>query len=423
MSANTETCANRDKSECGYNEFRRLRYFHGMLLDEKDFREEQQYHANKRRLLNRMLHGSGVVCGLELRGRKGKKSIQVTPGLALDCSGNEIWVPKDLKIDLASLLPPKNKPKGEPACKPVDEKDSLKTYYIGIRYDERPTNPVSVYLPSGDCEERTCENSRWKEGYCVEVVECCYDTETPGLLTNLCDCEGTGPFDKEKFYDPCGKCPKDPSEIKTQGQTTPNPEDVKKWCECVVLEEAFEKSVPCPECCSCDHPCHVILGQIKVDPESGELETVCMNECRRYVLTGRLVQQLALRIFSGAEDRLQVKVGNADPVNVLNEGEKFADLIYNPLKAVYRWLTYRFQGGDFRFLDCEKKGPAQGGSDLQKKVDELSSQLTFARQDFSARLNLVTKELSDRLDKIQVPPLADNQAPADKDTSKTKKDK
>src|SRR5688572_23700344 len=101
MSAKTETCANKDKSACDYNEFRRLRYFHGMLLDEKDFREEQQYHAGKRRLLNRMLHGSGVVCGLGLKGKKDTRWIEISSGLALDCSGNEIWVPKKKQIDLA----------------------------------------------------------------------------------------------------------------------------------------------------------------------------------------------------------------------------------------------------------------------------------------------------------------------------------
>ena len=448
MSANTETCANSDKSECGYNEFRRLRYFHGMLLDEKDFREEQQYHANKRRLLNRMLHGSGVVCGLELRGTKGKKSIQVTPGLALDCSGNEIWVAKDLKIDLTSLLPPKNKPKGGTGCKEVDEQDPIKTYYIGIRYDEKPTSPVSVYLPSGDCEERTCENSRWKEGYCVEVVECCYDPETDGLLKTICKCAKKDPLDKQKYSDPCFKCGKDPSEPNNQGGQ-PKPEDVQKYCECVVVEESFERSVPCPACCSCDHACHVILGQIRVDPVSGELQTVCMNECRRYVLTGRLVQQVLLRIVGGSGDRLQVKIGNNQPVNVLEEGETFSDLVYNPIKAVYRWLKYRFQGGRFIFLDCDKKLPEQpqpGTQDFptRKEVEEkfftrqdVEEKLAAQRQEITNSIATIQKDLlakqKDILDKIQKagPPAPQDAAATDatatdttaKDTTKSKKDK
>jgi hypothetical protein len=429
MSANNETCANKDKSVCDYNEFRRLRYFHGMLLDEKDFREEQQYHASKRRLLNRMLHGSGVVCGLELKGKKGKRGIQITPGLALDCSGNEIWVSKDLKIDLASLLPPKNKPKSESDCRPVDEKDDLKTYYIGIRYDEKPTSPVSVYLPSGDCEERTCENSRWKEGYCVEIVECCSETETPGLLANLCDCDGNGSLDKEKYKDPCAKCGPDPNETKDKGAAAQqDPARGKEWCECMVLEEFCEKSVACPECCSCDQPCYVILGQIKIDPENCVLETVCMNECRRYVLTGRLVQQVLLRIVGGAEDRFQVKVGN--DIIKLKDGEKFSDYIYNPIKAICYWLFYRSKKGDFNLLPCDKQQPEPtGGTFVRQK--ELDEKLSAQRREFTNLLAVQQKQnkelqnaLFDRIEKMK--PLAATDIPvtAEKEGSKqTKKEK
>ena len=393
MSANTETCAKNEKSECGYNEFRRLKYFHGMLLDEKDFREEQDYHAKKRRLLNRMLHGSGVVCGLELRGRKNKQSIQVTPGLALDCSGNEIYVSKDLKIDLATLLPPKDKPKGPPACRPEDEEANLKTYYIGIRYEEKPTNPVSVYLPSGDCEERTCENSRWKEGYCVEIVECCYDEEKPGLLKNLCDCEGNGSLDQEKYKDPCGKCGEAPrSETKDKAAAAEvDPARAKEWCQCMVFEEFCEQSVPCPGCCTCDHPCHVILGQIKIDPNTGLLATVCMNECRRYVLTGRMVQQVALRIVSGAEERFEIKIPGEDPVKLVG---KFADYIYNPIKALCFWLFYHRKKASFGFLGCDGK-PGQAETEVKMlfiKQEEIKNQIATAQRDhqeITKRLNLI----------------------------------
>ncbi|HET9531898.1 MAG TPA: hypothetical protein VFQ92_16180, partial [Blastocatellia bacterium] len=164
--------AKKEKSVCDYNEFRRPRYFHGMLLDDKDFLAEQGYHAGKRRLLNRMLHGSGVVCGLDLNGKKGAQWIEVTSGLALDCCGNEIWVNKSRRFDLAQLLPAEKLPPDKAICKEPEEGDELKQYYIGIRYDEKGTDPVSVYLPGAGCEERTCENSRVKEGYCIEIAEC-----------------------------------------------------------------------------------------------------------------------------------------------------------------------------------------------------------------------------------------------------------
>src|SRR5215213_3671914 len=274
MSANTEKCGDNDQSVCDYNEFRRLRFFNGMLLADKDFRAEQEYHAGKRRLLNRMLHGSGVVCGLDVSGKKDSQWIEITSGLALDCSGNEIWIPKTQRVDLTSLLPPKKKPRGEPECRPENEKDELKTYYIGIRYEEKSTNPVSVYLPSGSCEETTCENSQYKEGFCIEIVECCLEKPSPGLIKALCDCEtGDQPQPREAGCGECGPPPPKPGPEQSGQQAT---QAAKDWCKCVRLEEFCEKSVPCPECCSCEKPCYVILGQIKVN-DKYRVQSVCIN--------------------------------------------------------------------------------------------------------------------------------------------------
>jgi len=338
MSANTEKCADKDKAVCDYNEFRRLRYFHGMLLDDKAFRAEQQYHAGKRRMLNRMLHGSGVVCGLDLKSKKDARWIEVTSGFALDCSGNEIWVNKSQHIDLASLLPPKDKPKGD-NCKPVPDEGDLKTYYIGIRYEEKPTDPVSVYLPSATCEERTCENSRYKEGFCIEVVDCCPDDVKPGLLRKFCDCE-TGKADLDPLGDLCGKCGEMPKKDALGDQTgrTTQREKMEVWCKCVQLEEFCERSVECPECCSCDKPCYVVLGQIKV--RDCKIVSVCMNECRRYVLTGRMVQHMLLGVFAGSEEFFYV------------DGQKIPDIgefVNNPIKA----LCWALQN-----LNLENLGPA-----------------------------------------------------------------
>jgi hypothetical protein len=347
MSANTETCANNDKSYCDYNEFRRLKYFHGMLLDEKDFRAEQQYHTGKRRFLNRMLHGSGVVCGLELDGEKGKSWIKITPGLAFDCSGNEIWVEKDLQIDLASLLPPKDKGKAKGECRPEDEKDGLRTYYIGICYQEKPTTPVSVYLPSGGCEERSCENSQWKEGYCVQLVDCCPEKLNPGVLVEWCKCKGSTP-PKGKYKDLCGKCnkPPEPADPKQPGQTVEN----EAYCRCLVVENFCESSVPCPECGSCDESCFVILGQIKIDKDKVVLEKLCMNECRRYVLTGRMVQQILVRMLSGASGLFNMRLGDKKE----KLPENLEEFIYNPFKALCWWLPFKLQGGQFEWLNCEE---------------------------------------------------------------------
>ncbi|MBP5410850.1 MAG: hypothetical protein J6Y26_02955, partial [Lachnospiraceae bacterium] len=46
--------------------FERTKYYYGMLLSVDDFNAEQRYMNDKRRLVNRLIHGMGVVCGLNV---------------------------------------------------------------------------------------------------------------------------------------------------------------------------------------------------------------------------------------------------------------------------------------------------------------------------------------------------------------------
>lgn len=77
---------------------RRPHYFAGRLLSAEDLQAEQAYQQGKRRLLNRFLHGAGIVRGLEaeLQG----DTVHVQPGLALDCAGREIVVPEPTTLPL-----------------------------------------------------------------------------------------------------------------------------------------------------------------------------------------------------------------------------------------------------------------------------------------------------------------------------------
>jgi hypothetical protein len=345
--------ANKDKSECGYNEFGRLRYFHGMLLDDKDFTAEQEYHNKKRRFLNRMLHGSGVVCGLEFNGKKDGQWIEVTSGLALDCSGNEIWVPRNTRIELATLLPPKDKGKNYSECE-EEELPKPNTYYIGIRYEEKPSNPVSVYLPSGSCEERTCENSRYKEGFCIEVVPCCREKYDDGLLKKFCEC-------------PTEFQPKDDDLTLCSGCGGLQNQDL---CKCLELEKFCEQSVPCPECCSCDKPCHVVLGKIEVN-EKGRLVSACINECRSYVLTGRLLQHMLLGVFAGSENYFYMDV-NGQKNYLPNVGE----LAHNPIKALCWFLQHTLiEKGTWTATDCGKEKERKDSPTLENQVTQMQAQM------------------------------------------------
>jgi hypothetical protein len=75
---------------CSVPDFERNNYFHGKMLSARDLRKEQEYFNEKRRLINRMILGWGIVCGLEVCLEDA--CLIVKPGLALDCCGRELLV-------------------------------------------------------------------------------------------------------------------------------------------------------------------------------------------------------------------------------------------------------------------------------------------------------------------------------------------
>jgi beta-glucanase (GH16 family) len=74
------------------SDFERIRYTTGMLLTADEFAIEQAYHVERRRLLNRMLHGAGVISGLDVTGGDDDGTVTVAPGFALDGWGREILI-------------------------------------------------------------------------------------------------------------------------------------------------------------------------------------------------------------------------------------------------------------------------------------------------------------------------------------------
>ena len=71
--------------------FNRNRYYKGKMLTSLDFEAEQLYMNNKRRFINQMLGGSGIVCGLNVISLD-DLSIMIESGVAVDDAGREIVV-------------------------------------------------------------------------------------------------------------------------------------------------------------------------------------------------------------------------------------------------------------------------------------------------------------------------------------------
>lgn len=83
-------------------QFERPHFFTGQLLTADDLAQEQDYYRGKFRLHNRFLHGWGIVSGLSVSVDGGTTAV-VSPGLAIDCAGNELVLDSREQLLLAGL--------------------------------------------------------------------------------------------------------------------------------------------------------------------------------------------------------------------------------------------------------------------------------------------------------------------------------
>ena len=89
--------------DCKLNTHNRVRFFAGQLLSSEDFAHEQNYLNSKRHLINKLINGTGVVCGLDLQivdQSSENLVIRIGSGLAIDCCGREIIVENSKDIPL-----------------------------------------------------------------------------------------------------------------------------------------------------------------------------------------------------------------------------------------------------------------------------------------------------------------------------------
>lgn len=134
-----------------YKRLRRNRYFDGKMLSAEDFEREQEYNLDRHRRNNRFLHGWGIVDGLGISIEQGK-TVVVSPGLAIDCAGNEIVVEAEERLPITA---------------------SAHRLYVVIRYQEIPVDPEPRI--AGKLDESATEFSRILESACIELA-----SEDPG---------------------------------------------------------------------------------------------------------------------------------------------------------------------------------------------------------------------------------------------------
>lgn len=137
-----------------YFPFERNRYYYGKLLSVEDFQREQAYMNRKRRLLNRLLYGDGILCGMQVI-QVDEESISIEMGAALDDLGREIIIEQPVIKRLSVIDGFKEH------C--MEEED--KSLYLCISYQENAAEPVYSLGGGYNDEGKQQEFNIWREGY------------------------------------------------------------------------------------------------------------------------------------------------------------------------------------------------------------------------------------------------------------------
>jgi hypothetical protein len=128
----------------------------GMLLRAEDLDLLKDYTRDLSRLMFRSLFGCGVVCGLVVKvyGDCGMVIVEVGSGLAIACSGDPIYVPKDVKFPLHD------------DCDDVSEGEQV---WIMLCGKEKCCGPRTSICAS-DEDDSPVECTREKDWYEIRVV-------------------------------------------------------------------------------------------------------------------------------------------------------------------------------------------------------------------------------------------------------------
>lgn len=136
----------------------RNRYFTGKYMAPRDFMADPDYLLARHRLHNRLLHGWGIVCGLQVRRHPrpecADRWVRVKAGIAVDCLGRELVLHKDEPVELPAPVAP------------GDERE----FFICLAYTECPIEYVPVLYHDNGCKPDRAEANRVREVATVRVL-------------------------------------------------------------------------------------------------------------------------------------------------------------------------------------------------------------------------------------------------------------
>jgi DNA-binding beta-propeller fold protein YncE len=150
----------------------RNHFFTGKLMVERDFTDEQRFFLGKEQRHNQRLHGSGVVCGLKVTPHPSPacrdQFVVIEPGVAVDCCGREIVVPREECFDFRAAYLAWWEANHDPGVKP-DNKNPPRPLAICVRYAECPTEDVPALFDECGCDDTACQPNRILEHYRFDI--------------------------------------------------------------------------------------------------------------------------------------------------------------------------------------------------------------------------------------------------------------
>lgn len=179
----------------------RNRYFTGKFMTARDCAADTEYLLSRHQLHNRLLHGWGIVCGLEPsphpRPECARNWVVVSAGFAIDCYGRELV----LECDTPFRLPLRPRPTEddeplEPDCEPRYE-----PFLLCAKFHVEEVEPVPALYAEGTCDPHHTEFNRYREGvrlvvadvtpgcWPIEDCECGHHEEPNRHKDRDCDCD------------------------------------------------------------------------------------------------------------------------------------------------------------------------------------------------------------------------------------------
>ncbi|HEX7317678.1 MAG TPA: hypothetical protein VF297_27495 [Pyrinomonadaceae bacterium] len=231
-----------EEARCSLQTFERNRYFYGKPMTVSDFEAEQRYLIGKHRYINRLVHGAGVLCGLQVTVPTGfsieRPTVEVAEGAALDCCGNLIVNGRASTVEVKGDYNPEG------------------LNYLYIKYTECSKQPVKLATNGSSCEEVCCYNR------IQETFEIVASRTEPGADTSA------------------------EAAALTKAAASSDNTDPEAACRALVEQYYQQHLKTCP---GCDDP---LVFLAVLNPEKGELEETETARYRSLVFNNSMLHDL-----------------------------------------------------------------------------------------------------------------------------------